>query len=352
MITTLILSFFLAAAGQFQVPPDDDPLRLNDEMKHFLDVNIAHSSDSLHQLQQLVQLVFQKNVLGFTYVQETRTAIETFEKRGGNCISFTFLLIAMARHLEMDARYQEIEIAPMWSRVGDFVSVNGHANVAVIIGGQKYVVDLFPQVNRIEIGGSIVSDNRAVAHFLNNRGVDRLSDDESQLAMAYFRKALEKDATADFAWVGMGVAQALNQELYEAEKSYKKALQLNRGNLIAMSDLAFLYRRMGRERDAERYQAKVRAFQLKNPYYHFDLGLQAYRSGSYREALEFFKNALKLKPSEHSFHLALARAYSQLGELEKAANSLKMAMKYAPDESSKLRYNEKLALLATRRHSS
>lgn len=119
-----------------------------------------------------------------------------------------------------------------------------------------------------------------------------------------------------------------------------------------MSNLATLYERIGRNREAKGLQVKVQKFKQKNPYYHFDLGLQAYQSGQYREAIEHLKAALKLKPVEHNFHMAIAKAYIQLGEMDKAGNSLKLAAKYAPDELSKHRYNEKLSLLASLQHHS
>jgi len=48
------------------------------------------------------------------------------------------------------------------------------------------------------------------------------------------------------------------------------------GDLVAISNLAALYERIGRTHDAGRYQEKARKLQQKNPYYHFSLGLKSY----------------------------------------------------------------------------
>jgi tetratricopeptide (TPR) repeat protein len=349
MVATLLLSFCLGFAADEPVQQAENPLAINDEIREFLATKMDHNGDSLAQLQSLVRMVFQENALNFNYVPETRTAIETFDKRGGNCISFTFLLIAMARQLGMDARFREVDIVPTWSKVGNIVSMIGHANAAVFIGGEGYVVDLFPRVDRIQIGGRVVSDNRAFAHFFSNQGVAQLGSDHPQQAIAYFKKALDSDPTAAFVWTNLGVAQAFMGSLAEAEKSYLKALQLDPSEAVAMSNLSSLYENTGRKAEAKRFAAKVQRFKQKNPYYHFSLGLQAYASGDYRESIDHYKTALKLKSAEHNFYLALARSYIQLGQMDKASDSLRLALKNAPDNTARSRYSEKLALLAAQR---
>ncbi len=352
MLTSLLLAISLSLAGSPQAPTNEDPLKINDEMIRFLNENVDHSSDRFLELQSLVRKLFQENALHFTYVQETRTAIDTFEKRGGNCVSFTILFIALARQLGMDAKFREVSIVPTWSKIGNVVTMHGHANAAVFIGGEGYVVDLFPRVDRIQLGGRVVSDGRAIAHFYNNKGVDHLGAGRYATAIEWFQKALESDPTSTFAWANLGVAQAFAGRLNEAENSYRQAIQLDAGELTAMSNLASLYERMGRFREAKSYKAKVKKFNLRNPYYHFDLGLQAFSAGDYRESIVHYKAALKLKSVEHNFCLAMAKSYAQLGQWDKASEYLKLAAKNAPDQLAKSRYNEKLAVLASRLHGS
>ena len=347
MLTTLVLSICLGFAAQIVDPAQENPLAVSEEMRQFLNANIDRKADSLQQLNTLVRLVFQQNALNFSYVSETRTASETFGKRGGNCVSFTFLFLAMARELGLDARYREVDIVPIWSKMGNMVSMSGHANALVYIAGQSYVVDLFPRLNPLQVGGRIVSDQRAVAHFLSNRAVEHLAQGRTPTAIQYFQKALECDPTASFVWANMGVAQSTAGNQIEAEGAYLRAIKENPGEMVAMSNLASLYERLGREHEAQAYATKVRKFKLRNPYYHFSLGLQAYDSGEYRASLEHLKTALKLKPAEHNFYLAMAKAYVKLGEMDKASANLKQALKTAPDEASKTRYSEKLSYLAS-----
>lgn len=349
---TLALAFWLSLTGQALAPADEDPLRISDEMRQFLDTKFSRGCDSLERLQTLVQAVFRDNELKFSYEPHTRTAADTFSKKSGNCVSFTFLFIAMARQLGLDARFREVDIAPIWTQVGDLVSLSGHVNVAIFIEGRGYSVDLFPQVNRIDLGGRVVTDDRALAHFYSNRGVEHLAAGRPELAIEYFRKAVRSDPTMACAWTNMGVALTRIGAFRDAESSHQKALQVEPGDLVAISNLAALYERIGRTHDAGRYQEKARKLQQKNPYYHFSLGLKSYMAGQYREAVVEYRAALKLRPKEHYFHMALAKAYLRLGEMDKVGPCLKQALKNAPDENSKRRYNEKLDWLLAHQHSS
>jgi Flp pilus assembly protein TadD len=348
MAATLLmaLALCLGQAANGPATTDENPFLVSDEMAQFLSSKIDRRIDSLQKLEMLVRIIFQENELNFTYEPVTRTAGETFRLRGGNCVSFTFMIIAMARHLGLDAHFREVEILPTWSKVGSLVTINGHVNVAVSIEGKGYVVDLFPRVGRQEIGGCVVPDQRALAHFYNNLGVDQLAAGHPKDAIEWFDKGLAQDPSATRVWVNRGVAQIHLNQFQEGENSYRQALKVGPRDLVAVSNLAALYERTGRIREAKRYMEKARKLQLKNPYFHFNRGMDAYRAGHYKESIEHYRVAVRLKRVEHTFHMAMARSYAQLGAMDKVTDCLKLALKNAPDDAVRLRYNEKLAVIA------
>ncbi len=349
MILTPLLTVMALCAPQTTGPPSAaNPLELTPEVRSFVDYKVDRTLLPMPRLEALVTAVFQDSALGFGYAPETRSAAETFASRGGNCLSFTILFIAMARHLELDARFREVEIAPSWSKNGMFVSLNKHVNAAVFIGGQGYVVDVFPGVNRIEVGGQVVGDERGLAHYYNNKGVDALGRGRLEEAESYLRRALQADPCMALAWINLGVAHNHAGQLAEAESCYRKALELNPEDLAAISNLAVVCERSGRLREARRYLTRAREFREKNPYHHFGLGQQAFESGRYLDSIAHYKKALRLKSSEHHFHFALARAYAQLDRPEEAIRCLQRALKYAPDALGKSRYSRKLELLQAR----
>ncbi len=339
----LILSVIRLAGTQ--ALPEQGPMYIGPEIKQFLDQKVDRSLPELERLQALVAAVFHSSDLRFVYAPETRTAEETFKERSGNCLSFAILFISMARYLNLDARFREVEIAPVWTKSGDFVNLSQHVNSAVFVGGRAYAVDVFPGVNPIEIGGQVVPDARGLAHYYNNKGVDELSKGNAPAAEIYFKQALAADPTTVSVWINYGAARLHVGDLKEAEKYFRKALELKPNSPAAMSNLANVCESTGRLKEAQRYREKVREFREKNPYHHYNLGLEAFEAGRYQEAVDQYRKAIHLKGAEHNFYFALARAYGMLGQKDAAVSNLQLAEKFASDAANKRRYAEKLDLL-------
>jgi hypothetical protein len=62
---------------------------------------------------------------------QTLTAAETFEIKGGNCLSYTNLFIALAREAGLDASYQLVDVPPSWDADAGFIIRYTHINVLV-----------------------------------------------------------------------------------------------------------------------------------------------------------------------------------------------------------------------------
>ena len=324
-----------------------NPLYLPDDMVEFFDSNVDRGLPELQRLEAIIHTIFSEKGLNFKYEDVTRTAEGVFRTGTGNCLSFTQLVVAVARHFNLNARFREVDVAPTWTKHGPLVVLNNHVNTLVSIGGRSYIVDLIPEINRIEIRGHLVTDERGTAHFYNNIGAEWLAARNGEMAVKSFKRATQVDPTAAFAWANLGVALAVLQQDKDAEQMYDHALELDHYNLVAMSNLSELCRRHGRMKEAEALLKKVEDFRNRNPYYHYSLGLQALRSGLPEEAIQHFKDALKRKKQEHRFYFGLAQAYASLGNWDEATKNLEEARKYAPDEAGKERYSQKLELLAS-----
>jgi Ca-activated chloride channel family protein len=60
-------------------------------------------------------------------------------------------------------------------------------------------------------------------------------------------------------------------------------------------------------------------------------GLELYKSGKFEEAVQAFKQAIKLKPDYDEAHLNLGDAYAQQQQYSKAIEEYKQALRYKPD---------------------
>lgn len=324
---------------------EEDPLALSGEMKTFFEERVDRRAPPKQRVQLILSALFDEDGLDFAYCNETRTAEETFKRRSGDCLSFTNLFIAVARHLDLAARYREVDIAPNWSQRGSVVVFNRHLNSVVGSGRRAFVIDLIPRINRIEIAGRIVSDARGFAHYFNNRGAEALAGGDFALAESYFRKALGHESKASFIWANLGVVQTHQESYKEAEQSYRRAVKLDKNDMVALTNLVRLLEKQGRNEEATHLQERIKDFRDKNPYYHFSLGEEAYEQGHLRESLDHFKAAVDRKSDEPLFYHSMAKVYDQLGDIDKAVEQLQKARKYSPDEAGKERFSQKLAYL-------
>ena len=341
---------FVLAISPNQIP-QVDVVAINDAMIEFLEVHVSRHRDQVKKLNKLVQVVFSKNFMNLSYDNSrTKTAIETFETRSGNCLSFANMFMSMARYLGMEAYYQEVVNFPTWNKRGNVVMLNRHINVLVKIGTRNFVLDFNPYMNNREDAKSyVVSDERALAQYYNNLGAEFFQKGDHHNALDYFQFAIEISPELSFGWSNMGAAYSNIGRQEDAEAAYLKALELDRKEFTAMSNLARLYKKMGRLERANYYKKKVERFRKKNPYYHYSLGVSAFADQSYDDALKHFKNAVRRKPKDHDFHFELAKTYSQLGNPQKVELHLKKAREFARDIFQQNRYSQKLEMLTAQK---
>jgi len=344
-MTMLMLIALLGFEGPDAVP-EIDILALDQTMIDYLDEHLGHISDPYGRLRGLVRLIFDEEFLHLTYDNsQTKTAIQTFHSRNGNCLSFTTMFVAMARHLRLKVAFQEVYNIPSWEKRDNVVMLNRHINALATIGGASYVIDFNPYRDRVELRTRVVSDSRAKAQYYNNLGAELFKQRKGDLAIAYFLKAIEVYPSLSFAWSNLGAAYTMRERFMEAEDAYLTAIRLDGRAYTAMSNLAKLYARIGEENKAKRYERKVDIYRRKNPYFHLALGDEAYELGAFEEAVHHYKNALRRKADDHEIHFALARAYTRSGDLAKAEHHMGKARDLAQDALHRERYSKKLELM-------
>lgn len=326
-----------------------DMLKLSPEMMTFLDENVNLNGNQNEKLAQLVKAVIGKDRFLLAYDDSTSTAEDTFRNRRGNCLSFTNMFIAMARELNLDASYQEVEILPDWSTAGQAFLLSQHINVLVDMKGTKSRVVDFNSYSFVTINESRgISDQRARAHYFNNIGVEHMLADKTRAAHANFLESLREDRTFSSSWINLGVLHRREGYPLYAEAAYLEALEYEKYNLMAMSNLANLYMEEGRTEAAERYLARVQAHRLNNPYYRYQLANAAFTDGDYKAAIGHLKYAIRKRKNEDQFYFLMSLSYLMSGEKEKAQQWMKKAEDIAEQSASKQKYHHKLDLLMGR----
>lgn len=349
MALVLFLSSAAGAAEKRSLPTASDEvdlLRLDLPMARFLVKNVASKLDPEARAQALIDAILDKKKLGISYDDRgTKTAAETFRSRSGNCLSFTVLFVAMARHLGLNAYFEEVGEVMSWDRRGDLILRNHHMLAEVEVENGHMQVDFLPGGEKRYRELRRVGESRVLAHYYNNLGVEHLADGDAEKALAYFEQSVAADDTFSHAWTNLGVAYRHLGDFERAEASHLRALEAEADEPTALTNLASLYLAEGRREEAQPILAKVEGHLRRNPYHHFTLGTNAARLGDSAAAVRHFREAIRRLPDEPEFHAALADALAKTGELDKARQSLEKALSLAEDGDLKRRIRSRLAAL-------
>jgi Flp pilus assembly protein TadD len=278
-------------------------------------------------VQRLQELLFGPDHLNLQYDDlRTRTAIETFQDRQGNCLSVVSLYISMARYLGVDAEFQTVKIRPRWDRRGELLVLSQHINaIGRFAGGTTYVVDFTPEITLQQLTANTVSDQHSRALYFNNLGVESLIAGDLDKALGYLRNSLWVDPTLSMVWSNIGTAFSKNEDKALAEYSYRMAFDLDKTNGTAINNLTKFYFQQGDIETSERYAQAMERFNNKNPYYHYNLGNLAFAEQNFEQARDHYRDAIRRKSAEPDFYLALSTTYRRLGDTEQAERFFEVA---------------------------
>ena len=332
----------LAGAGgdtTAALPETDAFLAIDDGMRQLVDAQLKPVVDPVDRLRRLSAMLLGPEGLGIGYDGGlTLTAREAFQNRAGNCLSFTALLVVLAREAGLAARFQDVPVLPKWRVSGTTFIVERHVNALVRVGSRDFVIDFRPPEAATYSRVRVIDDANAVAQYFGNLGVDRFTAGDLAGAYQLYRRGLQVDPRAAALWLNIGVVFGRNRQWPEAELAYRNTLILDPGNLSALNNLALLLQQRGDVASARRLSARVESYRRKNPYYLYWLGEKHLQAGALHEALTSFGAALRFLPDEADFHFAMARTYRALGRAKDAERSLQAALERAPSASIRERY--------------
>jgi len=307
---------------------DIAPMALNDEIIAYMEANVTDISSDLTIVDKLQSLLFDAQYLNIEYDdQVTRSAVQTFNDRKGNCLSVVNLYIAMARYYGVDAKFQTVKVRPSWDRRGEVLVLSQHINALGRFNSNTlYVVDFTPEITLQQLTASIIDDREARALYFNNLGAESLIAMNYDQAIAYFKNALFLEPSLSIAWNNIGTAYSRLGDKETAEYAYQKSYSLDRSNATAINNLVRFYRQKGDLEKSLRYAKAIERFNNRNPYFHYNLGNIAYAAADYETAREHFIQAIKRKEAEPDFYLALSKTYEQLDQPTESARQYAMAI--------------------------
>ncbi len=330
-----------------------DLLVVSDPMRAFLARHITGREDDERKTRLIAHALLDDG-LNLQYSNlKTYTAAQTFQKRQGNCLSFTNLFVALAREVGLDAHFQEVRIPPVWTAEGDTFYYNLHINVLVKLRQGPHmnlykrdqVVDFDTQEFDSGHNRRRISDAAAAAQYYNNMGAYYLAKKQPLKAFQHARKAIQLRPDTGYLWTNLGTILRHAGDLQHAEKAYLVAIDLSQ-ELSAMSNLARLYTTIGKPDLAKEYAARVEEFRRKNPYLLYARAEQSYANANYESTQELLRSAIKRHSKEHQFYRLQGLAWLKLSEPDKARKSFSKAAKVATETEYSAIYERKLEMLA------
>ena len=306
--------------------PQDQVMALPPELRaQVRDVVLVGDPPPTRRFQRLMNFVVDDHGLGMTYQEDaTYTVAEAYAARRANCLTFTLLVLALAKEVGLEAYPQELGETLSWREVDGTVYRDNHINAGVRVGSHRYTIDPAADLVFLKRAPVAVSHERLLAHYYNNVAVDRLQQGRMADALNDMAAALALDPGYATLWSNAGVLYLHNGDAGAAERAYARALALDSTDASALFNMVQLLHDRHDRREIG-FRQRLARVEQKDPLQQFLQALDYERAGNYPRAIASLRRAIQLKSDEHRFYAALARMYQRIGDLPRARSALASA---------------------------
>ncbi|HXT20237.1 MAG TPA: tetratricopeptide repeat protein [Thermoanaerobaculia bacterium] len=295
------------------IPSDVEPLPVTDvlaltpEMRQWVHAQVPRVLTPVEQLDLLVRRLQAPDGAALRYdAWFTAGAAEAFTEHRFNCLSFSHLMIAMARELGLNAYYLEARYRERYDREGDLVLLAGHITVGWGDGPRRWVVDFGNQAKIERVRVQQLDDRRALALHYANLGAADLRRGDARTALRALATAVEVDPGAAGAWVNLGVALRRRGDYTAAEAAYRKSIEVDSQLVPGFANLYSLLRASGRTREAKELVGSIMRLPRKDPWLLLAMGDECLEAHDLAGAERLFRQARRQVPDEAAPAAALA----------------------------------------------
>lgn len=161
-----------------------------------------------------------------------------------------------------------------------------------------------------------------------------LQSGDAPRALDIARSVASEAPGAPDAFQMLAICQAQNGLVEEAEKSFRRALELAPDHPAILANLGTLLRRSGRADEAMESFEKIVGQAPREAQGWTELGRTAMAAGRVERAREALEKAVKLKSDSIGAWHALGRAYRHGGQFEKSEHAFRRTTELAPDNAA------------------
>ncbi len=301
------------------------PFELDADRLAAIDERVRPALDERRRVDQVIDYIFNRLDLEYS-LQPTRTAIETFVTREGNCLSFVNLFVGVARHLRLNPFYVEVIDYQRWNHREGLLVSQGHIVAGMMVKGQMKTFDFLPYRAKAYKDFKPIDDLTAAAHYYNNLGAEALLDGDLERAKGLLTTATRIAPRFERGFNNLGVCLARLRDYDGALEAYRKGLAIDPEYVPLLTNLAGAYQRLARSEEASAILAKIDTAQNTNPYFFVYRGELALAAGDTAKAKQYLVEALRRDTEVPEVHIGLVKLYMELGDLERARHHLGRAL--------------------------
>ncbi|KAA0254377.1 tetratricopeptide repeat protein [Acidobacteria bacterium ACD] len=314
-----------------------DPLRVTEEMRRFAEEAAPAGRPAPERLAALQRALYDPSRFRFAYDERgTLPAPEAFERRGGNCVAFTNLFLALGRSLGLPLSAGLAAGRRGAEKEGDLVVVRSHVVATMPWGPRLLVFDFFSAEADAAAGIRPLSDLELAAVFLGNLGVDEIRAGRPEKALSVLSDAVRLGPEIAALHVGLGVALWHVGRVADAETAFRTARARDPGEVSAAHDLASLLAARGERQEALRLLRAADLGRAPGPTWLLRGNLEL-ALGKLPDAVRSFRKAHALSPRSVEPLLAVARAEEARGRHPEATAALREALALRPGDPDVLR---------------
>lgn len=307
-----------------------NPFEISSSIKTEIEKSISPDDPPYLRFRKILRYLYTNGFLNFDYdINSTLNAQETFEKKRGNCLSYTGLFVSLSRHLNVPVNFAYLsELVDFEEKDGSYV-VSSHIAAEFKDGNKTILVDFNKQKEDFKLYEKI-DDKTAYCLFYNNVAVTKIIKREFEEAEKIIDFLLEIKPFQKEILNNKGVL-LLKQGKYEEALSFYNEMRLTGVIYQPSLNNGLLVAKILRRSDYEEiFSKELKTFSEKDPLILYQKAVDYANDNNFNEAINTLKKAIKEQPRNVFLHTTLTVLYLKNGEIEKAKQSFNKAKRLSP----------------------
>ncbi|MDC0743326.1 tetratricopeptide repeat protein [Polyangium mundeleinium] len=308
----------------------EDPLVIDAEMKADVERVVGRMGTPEERLRRLSRYL--RDDLAFQYApSQSLTARAGFRARQGDCVSYTHLFTALARHLDVPVYFVYVrKVEGHYEKNGSFF-LSSHVAVGYGSGPMAVVMDFAKEAPDWTLSlYNTIDDGTALALYQNNLAVDAMQAGRLDEAEASMRFWLARRPNVAEIHNNLGV-------LLNRAGRHEEALAVLRRGIEAFPRYEPLYtnairsaRAAGKQDEALALVGRASALEEGDPLLLLASGLSLYQAGDDGAAAERLERAALALPDNAVIAAWLVRVYLRAGRRTAGLGAFDRVRKLAP----------------------